>query len=116
MFANHHREGLVWAAAGLFSLLIALGSCTGQESAEPTGKQVANLKAISIPIDGMSCSACVARVKKTLTSMDGVADVEVNLGTRAARVRYAPDKVSPDRLVAAINDLGYRAGAPTETE
>lgn len=116
MIASHHREGSAWAVAGLFALLLALGSCTGQEPAEPTGNQEANLTAISISIDGMSCSACVARVKKKLTSMDGVADVEVNLGARAARVRYAPDKVSPDRLVAAINDLGYRAGAPTEAE
>lgn len=116
MIAIHYREASVWTVAGLLALLIALGGCTGQEPPEPTGNQEANLMHVSIPIDGMSCSACVARVKKTLTSMDGVAHVEVDLGARAAKVRYAPDKISPDRLVAAINDLGYRAGAPTGAE
>lgn len=113
MIASLHREASVWTVAGLLALLTAFGGCGGPEPPEPTGNQEANLTEVSIPIDGMSCSACVARLKKALTLIEGVAHVEVNLGARAAQVRYAPDKVSPDRLAAAINDLGYRAGAPT---
>ena len=73
------------------------------------------MKTVIIPIEGMSCGACAARVKRTLTSIDGVADVEVNLAERNARVRFAPSKLSPDRLVSAVNGLGYQAGAPAES-
>jgi len=71
---------------------------------------------VVMPVEGMSCSACVARVKKALNSIDGVSDVQVNLVERNARVRFAPSKVSPDRLVAAVNGLGYQAGPATEAK
>lgn len=72
------------------------------------------MKIVVMPVEGMSCVACAARVKKGLKEIDGVADVEVNLAERNARVRFAPSKLSPNRLVAAVNGLGYRAGAPRE--
>jgi Cu+-exporting ATPase len=74
------------------------------------------MKTVVIPVEGMSCAACVARIKKTLTSVDGVADIKVSLGERSARVRFDASRLSPDRLVAAINGLGYRAGVPTEAK
>lgn len=69
-------------------------------------------KTVLIPIDGMSCGACAARVRKTLRAMNGVADVAVDLEHRNARVKYVAAKTSPDQLAAAINSLGYKAGTP----
>lgn len=70
------------------------------------------VKTVTIPIEGMTCASCVARVKKTLQSIDGVTEVIVSLAQRAARVSYLDAHVSPERLAAAITDLGYRAGTP----
>lgn len=67
---------------------------------------------VTIPVEGMSCVSCAATVKKTLQTIGGVAEVEVSLEHRTARIRYVDGKVSPDQLVAAINRLGYRARAP----
>jgi copper chaperone CopZ len=75
-----------------------------------------DLRTVLIPVEGMACVACAASVKRALKAIDGVSEVEVNLERRSARVTYAPDKVAPDRLVAAINKLGYRAGTPKEAE
>jgi copper chaperone CopZ len=61
----------------------------------------------------MVCASCTASVKKTLKSIEGVTEVEVSLERRQARVRYVEAKVSPKALVAAINELGYKAGVPT---
>lgn len=98
-----------------FALFVAFaGACTSQEAPRPSATEDANMKTVIIPIEGMSCSACTARVKKALTSIDGVSEVEVNLADRNARVRFAPSKLSADRLVSAINGLGYHASAPTE--
>lgn len=95
---------------GTLGLLGVLGACRTQ--ATPVAKEEARLTTIVIPVEGMSCVACAARIKRTLAAIAGVAHVEVNLGVRNARVGYDSSRVSPDRLVAAINGLGYRAGAP----
>jgi len=96
------------------SVLLA-GACTSHEAAHPAVSQEV-MKTVVMPVEGMSCSACVARVKKALNSIDGVSDVQVNLVERNARVRFAPSRVSPERLVAAVNGLGYQAGSPREAK
>jgi len=73
-------------------------------------------RVVTIPVEGMSCVSCAATVRKALQSIDGVTGVEVSLEHRAARVQYIDGKVSPDQLVAAVNHLGYRAGAPEVEE
>lgn len=78
--------------------------------------QEANMKVVQIPVEGMSCAACVARVKKTLAAIGGVSDVEVSLVERRARVRFDPSRLSADQLVAAIKGLGYQAGAPSAVQ
>ncbi|KAB2913235.1 MAG: heavy-metal-associated domain-containing protein [Hyphomicrobiaceae bacterium] len=83
-------------------------------AAQPAAESA--VKTVVIPVEGMACVACAASVKRALKTIDGVAAVEVNLEQRAARVTYMPGKVTPDRLVAAINKLGYRAGTPKEVE
>lgn len=120
MSASSHRDrrhahaGVVLALLGAFALLATLSACTNR--AAPTADQGAHMKTVVIPVEGMSCAACVARIKKTLTSIDGVGEIEVSLGERSARIHFDPSRLSPDRLVAAINGLGYRAGAPAEAK
>ena len=105
------------SAVVLTLLGIILPSCNSQ-TAGGTAQAASNavMKTVTIPIEGMSCSACAARVKRTLKAMDGVAEVEISLEHRNARVRYVEGKVSPERLVAAINQLGYKAGTPRAAE
>ena len=113
---SHRRPTLVAVLAGALSAtaLVTVSACNENSSGQTANQQEVNMKTVVIPIEGMSCSACAARVKKTLTGIDGVVDVEVNLAERNARVRFAPSKLSPDRLVSAVNGLGYQASAPAE--
>jgi copper chaperone CopZ len=103
------RRAFLRAAACAIGLAL-VGSVLQAEAAE------GEVKTVVIPVEGMACVACAASVKRALKAIDGVAQVEVNLERRSARVTYAPAKVAPDRLVAAINKLGYRAGTPKEAE
>lgn len=109
------RRGVLSALVGAFVFFGVLVAATliwrpphGVESGVPT----AQMAQASIPIEGMSCSACVARVKRTLKSLEGVTAVEVRLAERDARIQYATPTMTPERLVAAINELGYKAGTP----
>src|ERR671920_2359552 len=71
---------------------------------------------IRIPVSGMTCAACQARVQRTLQKHPGVVDAGVNLMMHDATVRYAPSAVTPEQLVEAIRETGYGAElAPEET-
>lgn len=69
-----------------------------------------------IPVEGMTCAACAARVKKTLLGIEGVAIAEVSLVERNVKVRYVDKTLTSENLVAAINALGYKTGAPIAAE
>lgn len=68
---------------------------------------------VTIPVEGMSCGACAARLKRGLKNVDGVLDVEITLHPGAARIGYLPSRTDPARLGAAINALEFTAGAPS---
>ncbi|HWH52076.1 MAG TPA: HAD-IC family P-type ATPase, partial [Gemmatimonadaceae bacterium] len=67
---------------------------------------------VTIPVTGMTCAACQARVQRALTRAPGVGAASVNLMTNSARVSYDASLTSPDQLVAAIRDTGYGADLP----
>jgi P-type Cu+ transporter len=64
---------------------------------------------IRIPVSGMTCAACQARVQKRLQQQPGVEDASVNLMMRNATVTFDPSSVTPAVLVEAIRDTGYGA-------
>ena len=68
--------------------------------------KTANL--IKLPIEGMTCASCVARVEKALQRVPGVAMAEVNLATETATVSLA-EGAAPESLVAAVKSAGYEA-------
>jgi P-type Cu+ transporter len=67
---------------------------------------------IAIPVQGMTCAACSARIQRVLERTPGVSAANVNLMTGSATVSYDPSSVTPDRLVEAIRDTGYGAELP----
>ena len=82
----------------------------------PPAPPVAGERTIRIPVSGMTCAACQARVQRTLQRHPGVVDAGVNLMMHDATVRYAPDAVTAEQLVAAIRDTGYGAELPPAEE
>jgi Cu+-exporting ATPase len=66
---------------------------------------------LSLPIEGMSCASCAARVEQRLNGLDGV-EAAVNYATERATVDYDPAHAAPDDLVAAVAAAGYEAVLP----
>lgn len=62
---------------------------------------------LKLEIEGMSCDHCVKRVQKALTSLDGVSLDLVQVGS--ADLRYDAGRVSPERIVDAVDDAGFTA-------
>src|SRR5690349_16355893 len=72
---------------------------------------------IRIPVSGMTCAACTARVQRTLAKQPGVDDANVNLMMKTATVTFDPAVAEPGRLVEAIRATGYGAelASPDQT-
>ena len=62
---------------------------------------------IEIPIEGMTCSACAARIEKGLNKLPGVT-AAVNFASEKAQIDYDSSRVSPDVLVQSIEKSGYK--------
>gem|GEM_PF-270754 len=64
-------------------------------------------KKAELKVGGMMCAACTSAIEKTLLSLDGVSQVQVNLGSETATVKYDPGKLKLVDIEGAIRDLGY---------
>lgn len=60
-------------------------------------------------VTGMTCSACAARVERTVKKMEGTADVSVNLLTNTMTLAYDEAAANPAAIIAAVEDAGYGA-------
>jgi Cu+-exporting ATPase len=64
----------------------------------------------------MTCAACQANVQRALERTTGVRRAAVNLMTHDATVVYDPRLASPQRLVEAVNDVGYESRLPKASD
>jgi len=67
----------------------------------------ARVETVTIPVTGMTCAACVARVQKSLEGLDGVVSVNVNLATERVKLEYSPAQTGPQVFYKAIRSAGY---------
>ena len=56
-------------------------------------------------VPGMMCMHCVKNITETLTAMDGVSDVAVDLETKT--VCLTTDASLKSAVISAIEDLGF---------
>ncbi|MEU5762551.1 heavy metal translocating P-type ATPase [Nocardia sp. NPDC047648] len=69
---------------------------------------------VELVIGGMTCASCAARIEKKLNKLDGVT-ATVNYATEKARVEVT-GSVSPDELIATVEQAGYTAALPARPE
>ncbi|MBK7630580.1 MAG: copper-translocating P-type ATPase [Ignavibacteriales bacterium] len=63
---------------------------------------------ISLPVDGMTCASCVARVEKTVKKFEGVSNVTVNLATEKVTLDFDPAIVDLNKIAETVEDIGYK--------
>ena len=72
-------------------------------------------KRVRIPVTGMNCAACAARIENALSKMDGVKEASLNFAAGWASVVYDPAITNIDSLIEKIKDLGYGASVAKQT-
>ncbi len=60
-------------------------------------------------IDGIKCSACVAKIEKILSSQDGVSKVNLVIAKNLLTVNFDETKLNSDEIIKIIENLGYKA-------
>jgi len=68
------------------------------------------MRQITLRIGGMSCDHCLRAVRGALVELPGVEVDTVTIGS--ATLRLDPTKTTVDRLVAAIDEVGYEVLEP----
>lgn len=65
-------------------------------------------KLISAPVEGMTCASCVARVEKSISKIEGIKNVSVNLATEKATFEIDEDLANLKQIEKAVEDAGYK--------
>ncbi|HZJ85702.1 MAG TPA: heavy metal translocating P-type ATPase, partial [Erysipelotrichaceae bacterium] len=70
---------------------------------------------VSYDITGMTCTACVGAVEKSVSKLEGVESVSVSLMTNSMTVNYKPDQVDNKKIADAVSKAGYSASVKGES-
>ncbi|MGH3908572.1 MAG: heavy-metal-associated domain-containing protein [Pseudonocardiaceae bacterium] len=60
-------------------------------------------------VDGMHCGSCALLIDDTLEDLPGVHDTQTTIKAGRATVELDLARSSPEDVIAAIAELGYRA-------
>lgn len=65
---------------------------------------------LTLPISGMTCSACSSRLERVLNATDGVINAQVSLASETATLVFNPSQISLRDIRQIISDAGFEAG------
>lgn len=82
----------------LFSFILFTG-CKKQE----------NVQTATISVKSMGCDNCAYLVRKAIFTLNGIKDVEVDLGKKIVQVKYLPKNTNVQSIEIAITRAGYDA-------
>ncbi len=67
----------------------------------------ASTKTITLSVPGMTCAACPITVKKALTKIHGVSNIDINLEQKEVLVTFDDGQTNIQALTKATEDAGY---------
>jgi copper chaperone CopZ len=113
-------------APAVLSMMLFMGACGGEadgsapERAAPSvgvagsgAAATAELARVDFAVEGMTCGGCAVGTRAALEKLDGVEDADASYEESSAWALYDPARVTPERIMEAIRELGY---TPTVVE
>lgn len=109
---------VIAAAAAVLTTACSGGAAEQADAAQPAdaGSPQATVAAssaqfarVQFHVEGMTCGGCVIGTRAALKKLDGVQDADASYEDSSAWALYDPAKVTPERMIAAIKELGYTA-------
>src|SRR3972149_1844162 len=71
------------------------------------------IQTLTLPVEGMTCASCVARVEKALKTTGGIESAIVNLATEKVTVSFDASKADMDEMSKAVENAGYKLILPS---
>ena len=71
-------------------------------------------KTLTLPVEGMTCASCVARVEKAMGRIEGIEDLHVNLATEEVTFSFDTERVDLENVAKAVKDSGYTLHLPAK--
>ena len=78
----------------------------GTRPARSAGGRAVTLR---VKIESMNCAACAANIQRTLLEKAGVERAEIIYKTKEGVIEYDPAMISREKIVAVIDETGFRA-------
>jgi copper ion binding protein len=97
-------------------VVVAVGTLALGGRAATAADPAPGASSVTLHVEGMSCGSCRAAVKTAIGRLQGVRDAKVELEKKSATVEYDASKVSPQKMVEAVNQLGFEASLPAASE
>ncbi|MGH9381679.1 MAG: cation transporter [Thermoanaerobaculia bacterium] len=95
--------------------ILAVAATLSLRAADPTDSPDEATTVTSVfDVQGMTCGGCEVAVKRVVKKLDGVTEVAASYREGRATVRHDPEKVAPQEIVQAIEQLGYKAKLAAE--
>lgn len=104
--------GIVLIAATFPSLSSAIARVTlgGSDACcAPSAVVHSNTAVLKVKIPSMDCAACALNIQTILRKQAGVQQAQVSFDTKEAVVRYDAAKLSPEKVISAIDQSGFKA-------
>jgi Cu+-exporting ATPase len=76
-------------------------------------KQSIGRKNFTLPVEGMTCASCVARVEKAMGKVEGIEDLNVNLATEEVTFSLDPGHADLTGVAKVVEDSGYVLHLPS---
>ncbi len=86
------------------------------ESSAGSSNTTKNGLSLNLKVGNMWCPACAWLIDESLKRTPGVIDSTCNFSTDRLHVFFDPVQTAPDRIIAALKKLGYRASEPDESQ
>lgn len=62
---------------------------------------------VRLPINGMTCQACVKNIEANIRSNIGIHSIRVSLPEKAGYIDYDPQLTDPTQIASDIDDMGF---------
>ncbi|HDS00590.1 MAG TPA: heavy metal translocating P-type ATPase, partial [candidate division Zixibacteria bacterium] len=70
-------------------------------------KTPAEIKAVDLQVDKITCQGCVNFIEKTISDIDGVTTVHANLAESSVNVHYEPGRIDLNSIRRRLDDINY---------
>src|SRR5206468_6841340 len=105
---------ILWVATGVVLVTAVFPSLSSAilRATQPTAPVAVadeNSAVLTVKIPSMDCAACALNIQSGLKKQAGVQQAQVSFDTKEAVVQFDVTKLSPEKIIAAIDQTGLKA-------